>query len=335
MIGGIKAAGHPTAVSRIKTVSRLNYLQTIAVTPHVFHNLWTGKPISLSFDITTGCNLNCPYCYWQKSKRQTQLSVTEIVNLARKYRYQGIIHATWVGGEPTLRPDVLQAVTPIFPINWIVTNGIEIKHPRFPDFDIFSLPNTSIIVSIDGVGTIHDYSRQHPGLYSAIKKRFWNKPVLTTTTLHQANKDQPEKLLRAWNRSGIKGMTFEFATPIGRAADPRYDLIGKDRDTIIDRLIELKRIYGRFLVNSVQGLNMLRSENLKKWTGAAKCPTARFAVSLDEIGQRKLPCILGSAPDNPRGVKPACGSCGCHVPTVLSGIKHLDWETIQSAFWFL
>lgn len=168
-----------------------------------------------------------------------------------------------------------------------------------------------------------------------IKKRFWNKPILTTTTLHQGNRDQPEKLLKEWSWSGILGMTFEFATPIGRPTDPRWDLVGKDRDEIIDQLIDLKRVYGRFLANSTRGLNMLRSNSLKKWTGPACCPTAKFAVSLDETGQRKFPCVLGSAPDNPRGFKPVCGSCGCHVPTVLSGIKHADWETLHTALWFL
>lgn len=310
-------------------------LRTITTFPRIFFNLWTQKPLALSFDIAGACNLNCPYCYWQKSKRQTQLPLDKIVSLVKEYRRQGIIHATWIGGEPTLRPDVLQAVTPIFPINWIVTNGIPINHPSFPNFDIFSLPNTSIIVSLDGVGEVHDQSRQHPGLYAVIKERFWNKPVLITTTLHQANKDQPEKLLKEWSQSGILGMTFEFATPIGRPADPRHDLVGKDRDAVIDRLIDLKRVYGSFLANSIRGLNMLRSNNLKKWTGPARCPTAKFAISLDEAGQRKFPCVLGSALDNPRGFKPACGSCGCHVSTVISGIKHFDWQTIQSALWFL
>ena len=311
------------------------YFRTIATFLRVFFNLWTQKPIALSFDISGACNLNCPYCYWQKSKRQTQLPLDQIVNLAKKYRGHGIVHATWVGGEPTLRPDVLQAVTPIFPINWVVTNGIPVTQPSLQNFNIFSLPNTSIIVSLDGVGEVHDHSRQRPGLYAIIKKGFWNKPILTTTTLHQGNKDQPEKLLKEWSRSGILGMTFEFATPIGRAADSRWDLVGKDRDTVIDRLINLKRTYGRFLANSIRGLHMLRSNNLKKWTGPARCPTAEFTISLDEAGQRKFPCVLGSAPDNPKGFKPACGSCGCHVPTIISGIKHFDWQIIQIALWFL
>ena len=305
------------------------------VFPRVLFNLWTNRPFALSFDISGACNLNCPYCYWQKSKRRAQLPLDQIVEIAKKYRRQGIIHATWIGGEPTLRPDVLQVVTPIFPINWVVTNGIPIDNPQFPDFDLFSLPNTWAIISLDGYGKAHDKSRNHQGLYKLIKQRFWNKPVLTTTTLHQGNKYEPEKLLKEWSRSGILGMIFEFATPVGRAPDSRLDLIGSDRDIVIDRLIRLKKIYGRFMANSVTGLNLLRNQNLKSWTGQAHCPTARFVVSLDELGQRKLPCVFGSADDNPNGLKPVCGSCGCHVPTILTGIKHLDWQTIGSTLWFL
>lgn len=305
------------------------------VFPRVLLNLWTNRPLALSFDISGACNLNCPYCYWQKSKRRAQLSLDQIVKIAKKYRRQGIIHATWIGGEPTLRPDVLQAVTPIFPINWVVTNGIPIDNPQFPDFNLFSLLNTWIIVSLDGYEKAHDKSRNRPGLYKLIKQRFWNKPILTTTTLHQGNKYEPEKLLRQWSRSRILGMTFEFATPIGHTSDSRFYLVGSDRDAVIDRLIELKRIYGRFMANSIAGLNLLRNQNLKFWTGPARCPTTLFTVSLDELGQRKYPCVLGSASDNPNGLKPACGSCGCHVPTILTGIKHFDWQTIDSVLWFL
>lgn len=313
----------------------LAFLRLVPEFPRIVYNLKTNKPLAIGFDVTNLCNLHCPYCYWQESKRDKQLDVDSIVEIAKKMRSRGVVHATWVGGEPTLRPDVLESVTPIFPINWIVTNGLPVNNPKLKDFDPFKLPNTRIILSLDGLGEAHDKSRNRPGLYDLVKERFWNKPILTTTTLHQGNKDQPRGLLEEWSNSDILGMTFEFATPIGRKANPEWDLVGEDRDEVIDELIELKKEYGRFMANSTYGLNMLRPKNLSKWVSPPRCPTTVYSRSFDEIGEIKSPCILGSSDNNPNGKKPSCSSCGCHVPAILNGLKRFDWQTIDSAFWFL
>src|SRR3989344_8382842 len=71
------------------------FLRTISTIPRIFYNFLAQKPIALSFDISGACNLNCPYCYWQTSKRQTQLPLDKIVGLVKEYRRQGVIHATW------------------------------------------------------------------------------------------------------------------------------------------------------------------------------------------------------------------------------------------------
>ena len=311
-------------------VSIVDKIRSYSVLPGAYVRLYRNKPIALSFDISGRCNLHCPYCYWWESRREKELSLKQIVKLAEEYWRQGIIQATWIGGEPTLRPDVLKAVTPIFPINWIVTNGIPVKN-----FDPFSLKNTWVILSLDGVGKAHDRSRNRKGLYKLLKKRFWNKPILTTTTLHQGNKNQPEKLLKEWSQSNILGMTFEFATPIGRKANPKWSLIGKDRDEVIDKLISLKKKYNRFLANSIKSLNLMRPENIKKWASPSKCPMASLAISLDELGERKVPCVLGASPNNKKGKKPICLSCGCHVPGMFQGLKGFDMSTIDNLVWFL
>lgn len=312
-----------------------SFFRLLPHVPHIISTLKRGKRLSLSFDISDFCNLKCPYCYWWESRKGEELPLHKIVNLAKLYRRQGVVHATWVGGEPMLRPDVLAAVTPIFPINWIVTNGTDMGKVKKPGFDPFKLPNTSIIVSLDGVGEAHDRSRGRPGLYSEIRKRYWDKPILTTTTLHQGNKTEPAQLLAEWSKSQIRGMTFEFATPIGRPPNQEWDLFGSDRDRIIDELIALKKTYGRFMSNSIFGLQMQKSDQLNKWVGPPRCPTTYHSVSIDAQGNIKSPCVLGSSSKNPKGKRPICSACGCHVPTMFAGLKHLDWQTIESVFWFL
>lgn len=323
----------------------MNVTMTIRTLPNLVsavRNIRKGKPIAMSFDIADYCTLRCPYCYWLESTQHKQLPVDEIVSITSMAVANGIIHATWVGGEPALRPDVLEAVTPMVPLNWIVTNGMAVK-PMVKGYDQFDLardlPNTWVIVSLDGVGESHDQSRKHRGLYDEIRSRFYrthrSRCTMTTTTLHQGNRHQPAQLLAEWRTSGILGMTFEFATPIGRPANREWDLVGEDRDQVINELISLKRQNGSFMKNSVFGLGMQRSANLSSWTGPTRCPTAKLSVSYDSLGRKKAPCILGSNDANPLGKRPNCGSCGCHVPTIFEGLKRLDWQTLQSAFWFL
>lgn len=323
----------------------MNIGMTIRMLPQlvwVIRGIRQGKPIAMSFDIADYCTLKCPYCYWLESTQHQQLQRVEIVAITRRAVSDGIVHATWIGGEPALRPDVLEAATAIVPLNWIVTNGMAVRPMAkgYEQFDLaHDLTNTWLIVSLDGVGDVHDRSRNHQGLYAEIVGRFYrthrSRVTLTTTTLHQGNKDQPALLLDAWRKSGILGMTFEFVTPVGRAPDPKWDLVGTDRDLVIDQLLALKRRYGSFMKNSVFGLEMQRSENLRTWVGPTRCSTAQLSISFDSLGRRKSPCVLGSSPVNAAGKRPNCGACGCHVPTIFEGIKRLDWQTLQSAFWFL
>lgn len=252
--------------------------------PSVFLLMYRGKKFAMSFDISDFCNLKCPYCYWWESRKGEELPIEKIVNIAKMYRKMGIIHATWVGGEPMLRPDVLREVTKIFPINWIVTNGTNIYKAKDASFDPFELTNTWIIVSLDGVGEAHDRSRNKPGLYESIKQLYWDKPILTTTTLHQGNKEEPAKLLAQWSKSKILGMTFEFATPVGSPDNAMWDLVGEERDHVVDGLIMLKKKYGRLMVNSVYGLTMQKSKNLASWVGEQHCPTAKYSISFDAQG---------------------------------------------------
>ena len=148
----------------IRGIREISYLLNFF---KAYKRLKKSKPFALSFDITSRCNLHCQYCYWWKNRVNKELSLNQIVKIASSYRKQGFVQANWIGGEPTLRPDVLRAVTSIFPVNWIVTNGIPVS-----SFDPFTLKNTWIVLSLDGVGEIHDKSRGKDQLYETIKKRF-------------------------------------------------------------------------------------------------------------------------------------------------------------------
>ncbi len=326
----------------------MRIMNAVRLTPAVIRalvDLHRGRPIAMSCDLADFCTLKCPYCYWLASTSHQQLQLDQwVLAVDKQLASYHLIAGIGVGGEPTMRPDILMAIAVKFPIFWVVTNGMRVKMsmagPEFNAWDVEDLPpNTGIILSLDDIREGHDRSRNHEGLYHEIWERFYqthrSSRVLTSTTLHQGNKDAPQRLLKKWRHSGIRGMTFEFATPVGRLADPRFDLVGEDRNRVIDELLRLRRLYGGFMKNSPWGLEMQRPENLPAWVGEANCPTASLSIALDSLGRPKTPCVLGSNQANPKGMKPDCNACGCHVPTMFAGMKRLDSETWKSVLWSL
>src|ERR1700739_4964620 len=89
-----------------------------------------------SVDIINVCNLHCTHCYWwlNRKNENNDLSAVQwrkIIN--NTFKKQHIFVVTLVGGEPTLRPDIIQVFCEEMPKRvCVVTNG---KYPlkRFKD----------------------------------------------------------------------------------------------------------------------------------------------------------------------------------------------------------
>lgn len=267
------------------------------------------RPVVLSIDITAKCNLKCPTCYWWTDKEEVEMTDKEWIDFAKQAVGKGIVQCTYVGGEPLLRKDLIEKLVKIVPINWVVTNGT---------FPMPKLPNTHFIVSLDGTKRVHDLIRQR-GLYAKIREQIRSRnDIITNTTIFAMNKNEPEKLLREWSGSRIKGMTFNFATPMRESNGSMY-LNDEERNEVIDELLHLKNQYGDFILVSKEWLNNLRPEKVKAWY--KNCPTRNFALSLASNGKKKNPCILGQ--------NAICEFCGCHVPVIIQSIKKFDFETFR------
>lgn len=250
-------------------------------------------------------------CYWWKEKPKKELSDEEMISLFKELRKQGIIHVTLVGGEPTVRSALIKASSKIFPYTWVVTNG------SFSSTNAPSLPNTFYIVSLDGTEEIHDKIRAK-GLYKTIWKNFSKRSdCFTNTTLTKINKDEIEELVKEWSKTKILGMTFDFATPLGK--NDNLWLSWKEREELIERLHQLKKKYKDFILLSEKMLNLLKEEEVKRWF--RKCPIRWTSISYAAHGKVKKPCILGKYAD--------CSRCGCHITPLIEGLLRFDLETWQ------
>lgn len=281
-------------------------------------------PMFGSADIINVCNLHCKHCYWRLNrKEEKELSVEEWRSIARNlFKKNHIFYVTLVGGEPLMRPDVIQAFCEEMPRRvCVVTNGT-FPLKRFDGLYFYW-------ISIDGNEEIHDkirgkgaYSKTRKNILDYIKgpdrngKPAW-KDIWLSYTVNSLNHMVIDEVVEEW-RGTINKIGFQFHTPFMKG-DPLAVPFGEKRNKIVDHLIELKKKYDNFVINSVKQLEIMK----EKWGGVdttpIKCPTYAI-LAVDHMGRVKQPCCIGSA--DPNAQKPLCEECGlgCYSVLVARGI---------------
>lgn len=317
-------------------------------------------PLVASFDIASACNLRCQTCYiyrdeeikWEFNKRE-KMSFEEWETRIKQVKEENphLFQATWVGGEPLTRPDVLRMGTSYFPLNWIVTNGTV----RFPE----DLNHATYFLSLDGPEEYHNFLRDKDGAFrsrggvfnSALKNvsetdaRVYSHSVITTH-----NQEGIEELVEQIHDTNLRGIKFSFYTPENGAKlngtgsacgtsvgpqvnsssrslrvlqispeDPLY-LGPRERDQVVERIHKLKDDYGEFIRMTSREIDQFLSTNQSKVFGS-NCILPYTARAYDFEGALKEPCVMGPEAD--------CDRCGCTIPPVVEGLVDLDVESFK------
>ena len=277
---------------------------------------WKKLPVFGSVDIVNSCNLRCKHCYWWLSRTtRRELSVDDWRTIVReKFIKNDVVSISLTGGEPLLRPDVIEAI--INEMKWryvtIVTNG------TLPLIDF----GVGYFISIDGTERVHNAIRGMR-VYGKVKQNVREHPwvkVSINMTINSLNYRCVEEVADEWY-SLARAITFQFHTPFS-FNDELWLPYGKLRNSVIDRLLKIKEKYPDFVANTSKQLILFRSG---KWT--AKCPTW-FFINLDSSGKMKQPCVISSIDGN--GAKPICERCGigCYAG-VYSGLFLSDTEWLR------
>jgi MoaA/NifB/PqqE/SkfB family radical SAM enzyme len=285
------------------------------------------RPIYGSVDVNNVCNLHCSHCYWWLNRKNDSgdLSAQDWkIIIANTFKKQKIFVVTLVGGEPTMRPDIIEAFCEEMPKRvCVVTNGT-FPLRRFEKLYFYW-------VSLDGTEEIHDKIRGK-GSYSATKqnileyissgeerngKPLW-KDIWITMTINSKNFSTIEDLTDEW-KGKVNKIGFQFHTPFIKG-DPLWLEFGDTRNQVVDKLINLKYKYPTFVINSKKQLTLMKGNWGGSGTTPIQCPSWAI-LSLDHLGRLKQPCCIGSA-DN-KGLKPICEQCGlgCYSILVAQGIK--------------
>lgn len=291
--------------------------------------LFHSKPaIYGSVDVNNICNLHCSHCYWWLNRKNDaeDLSAEQWRQIIRKtFKKQHIYIVTLVGGEPTMRPDIIQIFCEEMPRRvCVVTNG---TYPlkRFENLYFYW-------ISLDGTEEVHDsirgkgaYAKTKQNILEYIKgpdrkgKPAW-KDIWITMTINSLNYNTIENLVEEW-KGKVNKIGFQFHTPFIKD-DPLWMPFGNKRSKVVDNLISLRKNYADFVINGEKQLSLMKGNWGGIGTTPVQCPSWAI-LSLDHMGRVKQPCCIGSADTSKNASKPICEECGlgCYSVLVANGIK--------------
>lgn len=134
------------------------------------------KPIAVSFEVTHNCNANCAHCDKGAELKENLASPEKFAEIAD--HIQPVV-AQISGGEPLLRPDILDIVKILKkdnrpPFMVFVTNGALLNEEKYEKLRGAGVQQ--FCMSLDFPDNRHDKNRQIPGLFQHLSKLI---PTLT------------------------------------------------------------------------------------------------------------------------------------------------------------
>jgi MoaA/NifB/PqqE/SkfB family radical SAM enzyme len=207
----------------------------------------------------------------------------------------------WMGGEPLLRPDVLEKGISFFKSNTITTNGT---------LDPIELPDCTYVISIDGPPEINDAVRGNGSFakvmttLSRIPKKYASK-IMCQCVVTRQNEDELEKLVQLLRPTRAEGMTFSFYVPRENdMTDLTWGSLER-RDQAIHKVMALKHKYPDFVWNNGRSLELMLSDNAMSVTN--NCPSKELILPLYLEGSGFVTpfCCYGNDVD--------CDLCGAWV----------------------
>jgi len=308
------------------------FRQIMQETPAYFHvglkiasyKLFNKRsPIYGSADIINICNLHCSHCYWWLNRKENdELTVEQWKDIIKKkFKKNHIFIITLIGGEPTLRPDVIELFAKEYPNRiCVVSNGT---------FPLKKIPGVYFYwISIDGTEQVHDNIRGK-GSYEKIRKnildyiekngeRAW-KDIWISMTINSLNYKTVRDVIEEWYPH-VNKIGFQFHTPFMKG-DPLWFPFGPDRTNLVNEMITLKDKYeDDYIINPRNQLELMKRSWGGRGTTPIDCPTWSI-LSVDHMGREKKPCCIGSAEKD--SMKPICEECGlgCYSVILAHGIR--------------
>jgi MoaA/NifB/PqqE/SkfB family radical SAM enzyme len=286
-------------------------------------SILSGRPPSLSIEITRECPLRCSGCYaYDPAHLGTDGGVTlrqlsdykddELVrNVLRVVDQHRPLHVSLVGGDPLVRHRELEIIIPELDRRGvhvqIVTSAFRVIPAHWKQFQ-----RLNVVVSIDGLQPEHD-RRRAPATYERILKNIADASITVHCTITGQIAGRPgylEQFLRFWGEQPqVNKVWMSIFTPQIDASGPEI-LSPALRASVIEELLRLRSLYPILDMHK----SLIR-ELLTPPISPADCIFARTTCSISADLKTKItPCQFGGNPD--------CSQCGCIASMGLAAVGH-------------
>jgi MoaA/NifB/PqqE/SkfB family radical SAM enzyme len=249
----------------------------------------SGNPVWCAWQVNYRCNFRCSFChYWHdKLGDAPELPVEAFWEGSRKLSRLGCLLVSLAGGEPLIRPDIVQIVEALaeWHIPFITTNGWFAN--RGLAQDLFAAGLWGISVSIDYADAErHDRRRGTPGGFERALRAIEHfsearvhklQRVNWMAVLMEDNLDQIEPMIRM---AADRGAYF-MLQPYGVRKTGSRRFICDDQGTVADYLLGLRRKYSNFLSNPY----FLSKFDAALNGGVPGCMAGRGFFNIDSTGE--------------------------------------------------
>lgn len=266
----------------------------------LLHGFVARRPIHAIVQVSNRCNLTCGFCsFWENPARKSdELTTNDFATISGKLAEAGSLVVSLEGGEPLMRPDIVDIVAAFaryhHPI--LFTNGWKVT-PELAG-RLWSAGLDTLGVSIDYPDAQrHDAHRGKPGTLDAARRAIdvmrataprRAAQVFVMTVLMNDNADDMERLLALSAEHGV-GHQITLISTGGAGRHTRAQSLPPHG--IGARLVELKRRYPHFMsfTGYLEGIDTY----LAQGDGAAirtPCWAGERFLNIDHLGDVS-PCI--------------------------------------------
>lgn len=209
-------------------------------------------PESFVFEVTRACNLHCNHCIVSAGDpREKEVSTRQATEVLRQMADIGCRKVSFTGGEPLMRPDLVELVGEASRIGMrvgLMTNGTlldERKAAAARDAGLSSLG-----FSVDGVGEAHDRARGTVGTFERVRRamsaaRSAGLRFGAVTQINRANLSGLERLWGFLAEEGASNWRVQLCQPVGRMAKLRNKvLLPSELHSLVTRLARMTEAGG-------------------------------------------------------------------------------------------
>jgi radical SAM protein with 4Fe4S-binding SPASM domain len=207
----------------------------------------TGAPITIVWNFTNRCNLNCLHCHQDSSPTSAclELTTSQAFKVIDKMGDAGVAILTFSGGEPLLRSDLYDAIKRANDNGMLCTiasNGTLIT-PKVAE-RLAKAGIKRVEIGLDGArAETHDFLRNKPGSFEATIEGIRNcaevgfDELATTMTLHAKNIHELEETMSLAEKLGATRFYLNRLIPAGRGREVLHlDVTPKEKIKALETL---------------------------------------------------------------------------------------------------